>query len=56
MESPREENAMDAIEKSLKASFVVAANHITQLYTNSMNYHKEAFHQGLSNAHVSPNS
>lgn len=39
---------MDPIEKSLKSSFVGAANQLTQLYTSSLNYQKQAFYQGYN--------
>ena len=35
----------DQIEKSLKSSFVGAANHLTQLYTTSTQLQKQAYVQ-----------
>ncbi len=37
-------------DKVLKASFVSAANHLTQLYTNSMHAQKQSFTQGYNKA------
>jgi len=39
---------MEALEKSLKASFVGAANQLTQLYTNSISYQKQAYVHGYN--------
>eukprot|EP01114_Cavostelium_apophysatum_P012608 TRINITY_DN2862_c0_g1_i1.p1 TRINITY_DN2862_c0_g1~~TRINITY_DN2862_c0_g1_i1.p1 ORF type:complete len:236 (-),score=36.86 TRINITY_DN2862_c0_g1_i1:58-765(-) len=37
---------MEDLDKSLKTSFVGAANQLTQLYTNSLSFQKEAFVHG----------
>jgi len=57
---------MESLEKSLKTSFVGAANQITQLYTNSLNFQKQAYVHGYNQAtrdalefvlkHYSPNT
>jgi len=41
---------MESLEKSLKTSFVGAANQITQLYTNSLNFQKQSYTQGYNQA------
>jgi len=41
---------MESFEKSLKTSFVGAANHITQLYTTSLNFQKQSYVQGYNQA------
>jgi len=39
---------MEPFEKTLKSSFVGAANHITQLYTNSLNLQKQSYSHGYN--------
>jgi len=41
---------MESFEKTLKTSFVGAANQITQLYTNSLNFQKQAYAHGYNQA------
>src|SRR5690242_18426937 len=41
---------MESLEKSLKTSFVGAANQITQLYTNALNFQKQAYVHGYNQA------
>jgi len=39
---------LEALEKSLKASFVSSANQLTQLYTNSLSFQKQAYIHGYN--------
>jgi len=39
---------MESLEKSLKTTFVGAANQITQLYTNSLHFQKQAYVHGYN--------
>jgi len=41
---------MESLEKSLKTSFVGAANQITQLYTNALNFQKQSYVHGYNQA------
>eukprot|EP01119_Soliformovum_irregulare_P014415 TRINITY_DN3942_c0_g1_i1.p1 TRINITY_DN3942_c0_g1~~TRINITY_DN3942_c0_g1_i1.p1 ORF type:complete len:199 (-),score=22.52 TRINITY_DN3942_c0_g1_i1:74-670(-) len=40
--------SLDALDRSLKASFVGTANQLTQMYTNSLNFQKQAYVLGYN--------
>lgn len=41
---------LDNFERALKGSFVGAANQLTQLYTNSLQFQKQSFMHGYNRA------